>query len=182
VTTRSRALALAAGLVACVGCSAPAPDERYTQTALPDAGTSPPVAELLELRCGTIDCHGTQYRNLRIYGSAGLRWSPGDRPFVPVCDTPDELAQTYLSVLGLEPETMSAVASGGDPSRLTMVRKARGTEDHKGGAIWTQGDDSDTCLVSWLTGKADPAACDRAVTSQLPNGKTNPLAQCLASP
>jgi hypothetical protein len=137
------------------------------------------------VRCGTIDCHGTAYRNLRIYGSGGLRWSPGDRPFMPLCNTPDEIAQDYLSVVGLEPETMSAVVAGADPSMLTMVRKARGTEAHKGGRIWTQGDDSDTCLTSWLTGgdaDAGAAACDRAITGLLPNGPTNPLLQCLSSP
>jgi hypothetical protein len=52
---------------------------------------------------------------------------------VPLCNTSDEIAQDYLSVVGLEPETMSDVVSGGDPSMLTMVRKARGTEAHKGG-------------------------------------------------
>jgi hypothetical protein len=178
----SGALVALAALGALAACSAPAPDARYTQTTLPDSASFPPVAQLLELRCGSIDCHGTPYRNLRIYGSTGLRFSPTDRPLVPTCSTADEIAQDYLSVVGLEPETMSAVAAGGDPSLLTMVRKARGTEAHKGGAIWTQGDDSDNCLVTWLHGQADSAACDRAVTALLPSGRSNPLARCLSSP
>lgn len=174
-------LVAAALLAALAGCSAPAPGGRYVQTALPDSASFPPVAQLLAVRCGSIDCHGTTYRNLRIYGSTGMRWSPSDQPLAPLCNTPDEDAQDYLSVVGLEPETMSAVVSGGDPSMLTMVRKARGTEAHKGGAIWSQGDDSDRCLTSWLTGAADAAACDRAMTSVLPGGETNPLERCLAA-
>lgn len=176
------ALGALGAFTALVACSAPASDGRYTQTTLPDSASFPPVAQLLELRCGSIDCHGTPWRNLRIYGSTGLRWSPTDRPLVPTCSTADEIAQTYLSVVGLEPEAMSAVASGGDPSLLAMVRKARGTEAHKGGQIWTQGDDSDTCLVSWLTGQPNGAACDSAITSLLPSGRSNPLARCLSSP
>jgi hypothetical protein len=167
-------------------CSVPPSDSRYVQTSLPDSATFPPVAQLLELRCGALDCHGTRYRNLRIYGTGGLRWSPDDRPFIPLCDTADEIAQDFLSVVALEPETMSTIVSGGDPSMLTMVRKARGTEAHKGGQIWTEGDDSDTCLTSWLTARpdagADAAVCGRAITSMLPNGSSNPLAQCLSSP
>jgi hypothetical protein len=53
-----------AGLVA--SCSFPSTDARYVQTALPDAATFPPVAELLSVRCGSIDCHGSPYRNLRV--------------------------------------------------------------------------------------------------------------------
>jgi len=61
-----------------------------------------------------------------------------------------------------------------------MVRKARGTESHKGGQIWTQGDDSDTCLTSWLAGSTDEGACIRGMAGVLPGASTNPLlVQCL---
>ena len=53
--------------------------------------TFPPVAELLVVRCGSLDCHGTAARNLRLYGSAGLRWSPRIARSCPACDTPDEV-------------------------------------------------------------------------------------------
>lgn len=136
------------------------------------------------MRCGSLLCHGTPARNLRLYGSAGLRWSPTDRPFVPLCDTSDEVDQDYESVVSLEPETMSAVvaAGGAHPEQLTMVRKARGTESHKGGQIWTQGDDSDTCLVAWLAGTPNPSACARALTGVLPGGASNPFLPCLSQP
>ena len=88
-------------------------------------------------------------------------------------------------MVGLEPETMSAVvaAGGAIPEQLTMVRKARGTEAHKGGAVWTQGDDSDTCLTSWLEGQPDPAACERGVASGLPAqpGIVDPLLSCFVA-
>ncbi len=173
---------VAAAAVTLFACSAPPADARYTQTTLPDSASFSPVAELLDVRCGTLDCHGTAFRNLRLYGSSGLRLSESDRPFVPLCDTAGELTQDYLSVVGLEPEEMSAVAAGGDPALLTMVRKARGTEAHKGGQVWTKGDSSDSCLTSWLSGKPNPGDCATALAGVLPTGTSNPLMQCLAQP
>jgi hypothetical protein len=173
-------VAFLAPLVA-VACSIPLADGRSTPEALPDAATFPPVAALLDLRCGTLDCHGTRARNLRLFGSAGLRWSPADRPLSPTCDTPEEVEQDYESVVGLEPETMGhVVASGGaDPDALTMVRKARGLESHKGGAIWATGDASDRCLTSWLSGEATRSTCASAVLAALAGDTSNPLAGCV---
>ena len=173
-----------AALAAIAACSIPPSGSTYTPQALPDATTFAPVAQLLDVRCGSLLCHGTVARNLRLYGSAGLRYAPGDRPFVPTCDTPDEAARDYASVVDLEPETMSEVVSGGGahPEMLTMVRKARGTEAHKGGAVWTQGDDADTCVTSWLAGSADAVACASGVSSVVLGGATNGLAQCFAGP
>ena len=93
-------------VVSLAACSIPPSDAQYTPQALPDQGSFPPVAQLLVVRCGSLECHGTPARNLRLYGSAGLRWSSGYRPLVPPCDTQDEVAQDYESVVGLEPETM----------------------------------------------------------------------------
>jgi hypothetical protein len=179
-----RQLIAGVSLVALAGCSIPPSDPQYTPQDLPDPASFPPVAQLLVVRCGSLDCHGTPARNLRLYGSAGLRWSSSDRPFVPLCDTEDEVAQDYESVVDLEPETMSAVVAAGGvaPQELTMVRKARGTESHKGGQIWTQGDDSDTCLTSWLAGQVNESACATAMAGVLPSGASNPLLQCLAQP
>ena len=174
--------ALLAGVALAVACSAPASDPRYTPSAPPDETTFAPVAQMLGVRCGTIDCHGTPWRNLRIYSSGGLRYASTDRPFVPPCDTTDEVSQTYLSVIGLEPEAMSQVASGGDPGQLTLVRKPRGTEAHKGGQLWTQGDDADTCLTAWLAGNPSTSACSNAMAAVLPGGNADPLLQCLQGP
>ncbi len=178
------AIAGALWSLACSGCSAPPSDGRYAQTSLPDAVTFSPVATLLVVRCGSLECHGTVARNLRLYGSAGLRWSPTDRPLVPACDTSAEVAQDYESVLGLEPEALSAVVAShaSSPDALTMVRKARGVEAHKGGQIWTAGDESDTCLVSWLAGAANANACASGLAAVLPGGSSNPLVRCVSQP
>lgn len=167
-------------------CTIPPTDSRSTPQALPNESAFPPVAQLLDVRCGSIDCHGTVARNLRLYGSAGLRLFASDRPLSPVCDREAEVEQDYESVFGLEPEVMGqVVASGGaNPDALTMVRKARGIESHKGGQIWNEGDDSDTCLVSWLSGKADAGAavCAKALVEVLPGGSSNPVAACANAP
>jgi hypothetical protein len=180
----ARLLLAYASLLAMAGCSVPPADETYVPPSLPDRASFPPIALLLDVRCGSLDCHGTIARNLRLYGSAGLRRSPNDRPLAPLCDTQTEVDQDYESVVGLEPEAMSAVVAAGgvDPDQLTMVRKARGVESHKGGQIWTQGDDSDTCFASWLAGKANANACARGVASVLPGGSSNLLLQCLSQP
>ena len=163
-------LLIASGALALAACSTPPSDSRYVPQSLPDQTSFPAVAELLVLRCGSLDCHGKVGRNLRLYGSAGLRLSPSDRPVGPCHDTPAEDEQDYESVVGLEPEVMSAVVSGGGahPEQLTMVRKARGSEAHKGGQIWSQGDDSDRCVTSWLAGKADAKACQSGMQAALP--------------
>jgi hypothetical protein len=171
------------GLVA--SCSFPSTDARYVQTALPDAATFPPVAELLSVRCGSIDCHGSPYRNLRVYGSTGLRYLPTDRPLSPICNSCEENEQTYLSVVGLQPEAMSEVVMGADPSILTMVGKARGTEAHKGGQIWSLGDASDVCLTSWLQGEPNLSDCEngaKAALSQANPSGNDPLLACFDSP
>ena len=176
---------LASGcLAAFIGCSTPPANGRFVQMAAPDRATFGPVAELLDVRCGSLDCHGTVARNLRLFGSAGLRWSSNDRPLVPLCDTQTEVDQDYESMVGLEPEVLNAVvaAGGANPERLTLVRKARGTEAHKGGTIWAAGDPSDTCLTAWLASSASASACVSGLQSVLLDGPSNPLLQCVAQP
>ena len=115
-------------------------------------------------RCGSLDCHGATYRSLRLYGSIGLRLSPTDKPVSKGRTTEAEYDEDFASVIGLEPEVTSAVVSeaGASPERLTLIRKARGTEAHKGGAVWVEGDSQDRCLTSWLAGHADVADCEDA--------------------
>ena len=58
-------------------CSVP-PSDGAVHPAGPARRTSfPAVAQLLDVRCGSLDCHGTVARNLRLYGSAGLRLVAG---------------------------------------------------------------------------------------------------------
>ena len=60
---------------------------------------------------------------------------------------------------------MSAVVAdgGAHPERLTLIRKARGTEKHAGGARVVAGDPQDRCILSWLSGTVDQAVCGQAL-------------------
>jgi hypothetical protein len=154
------ASALALTSAACVAANA---GDRVVEV-VPDRASFPPVSDLLDHRCGTLDCHGVTFRNLRIYGREGLRLSPGARPSSMPNTTPAEYDATFLSLVSLEPEIMTTVMreGGARPERLTFLRKARGTEDHKGLAIWSEGDPQDLCVTSWLAGKTDEATCRAA--------------------
>jgi hypothetical protein len=94
--------------------------------------------------------------------------------------TPTERLENWRSICGLEPELITVVyccsagegacpsfdyaancadAEDYDPERLTLVRKARLREKHKGAQIWGPGDAGDKCLTNWLTDQysAEPA-------------------------
>jgi hypothetical protein len=146
-------------------CACAAPDPNATTTlATPDRASFVSVQAFLDHRCGTLDCHGTRYRNLRMWGHDGMRLAFGDVPGASPTTT-DEVDASYAAVVALEPEIMSAVVAdhGADPERLTLVRKARGTEKHAGGAIVVPGDVRDVCITSWLAGETDETACAAAL-------------------
>ena len=129
----------------------------------PDKATFGPVAQMLERRCGSLDCHGETHRNLRLYGYGGLRLDPGVLPEQDI--QPAEIDADYDAVIALEPEKMADVVreKGASPDRLTLVRKARGSEDHKGGRPVSVGDDADICLTTWLASATNTAACLRTL-------------------
>ena len=128
-----------------------------------------PVGDLLVHRCGSLDCHGQIGRNFRIWGCEGLRLSAGD---ASICNvqmggrktTPEEHQATFRSLVALEPAVMTEVVGnhGQDPELLTFIRKARGTESHKGGTLFTAGDVQDVCVTSWLSGQTNITACNKA--------------------
>ena len=160
-----------ASTFATAACSTAPSDARIT-LALPHSSEAAfgPVADYLDHRCGSLDCHGNTARNLRIWGCEGMRLSPTD---APICSrlggnktTPMEHLATYESLVGLEPTAMSAVVldNGQDPQLLTFVRKARGQESHKGGALIMLGDDQDRCITSWLASATDTTACGNAIS------------------
>lgn len=130
------------------------------------AGAS--VSEYMARRCGTLDCHGTELRSMRLYGQYGLR-DPGESNVSGgKVTTPAELTANYGSVCTVEPEKTSAAVDdeGQSAERLLVVRKARGEEAHKGGAVVKQGSPGDNCIAGWLRG--DPpaevaAACQAAI-------------------
>ena len=164
-----RRAALLLLLATCAGACSPASGATYTPSSVPETKTFPYVAEFMVHRCGTLDCHGSVYRNLRVYGDEGLRFSTSDQPCVPAGTTGAEVEQDYLSIVGLEPETMNAVVSdhGEDPQRLTLIAKPLGIEEHKGGTIFQVGDDAYTCMTSWLAGKTDTSACLGAMPAMI---------------
>jgi hypothetical protein len=162
------ALALAAGAGPLVGMGCSSPDGAATVD--PTAGDAAAsraqfafVAPVLSRRCGSIDCHGSIYRNMRVFGYGGLRLGPAGKitPMTPMLDNPEEVEATYEAVVGLEPEVMRTVVEqgGAGVERLTFVRKGRGDEDHKGNKRLNA--DSDLCVTSWLANHVDEDACRR---------------------
>jgi hypothetical protein len=134
------------------------------------------VSRMLELRCGSLDCHGSLGRPLRIFSREGLRLpvEKGTAVSGGTATTVDEMNANFDAVIGLQPEDMSRVAAeqGARPERLLLITKALGNVDgngsmaHKGGQVFAPGDDGDTCLKTWLASKdvaaTDLAACRRA--------------------
>ena len=148
--------------IALVACSSPS-ESTVTITA-PDRATFDPVSDYLEHRCGSLDCHGIAQRNLRLYGNEGLRLDPNARPSSQPNTTTAERDQNFISVVGLEPESMSTVVNeqGANPLRLALLRKPMGIENHKGGALIQMNDAQYTCIASWLAGSTDTTACASA--------------------
>jgi hypothetical protein len=161
---RARASRMAVVLaLASSGCATPDPNAT-TLLAGPDRSSFAPVQAFLDHRCGTLDCHGTRYRNLRLWGHDGMRLAFGDVPGASPT-TSAEIDASYSAIVALEPEVMDAVVAdhGANPERLTFVRKARGTEKHAGGAILAEGDVRDICITSWLADQTDETACAAAL-------------------
>ncbi|MGH7286351.1 MAG: hypothetical protein ACRELY_32940 [Polyangiaceae bacterium] len=144
-------------------CSRPDADSQIPIDA-PDRASFAPVSAALDRRCGSLDCHGSRYRNFRIWGHDGMRLGLGDVPG-GAQTTQDEIDATYDSLVGLEPEIMSAVIAdhGQNPERLTLVQKGRGLDKHAGGAVLVPGDVRDRCLLSWLEGSTDGPSCSQAL-------------------
>jgi hypothetical protein len=162
-------LALGGALIT-VGCFSEA-ELSDGQVACPSADSFRTVSAMLERRCGSADCHGVEGRPLRIYSQYGVRrpepeGSPNVSDFdqyVPggeVATTDAEIYDNYLSACALEPEKMALVLQGEeDVDSLTLVRKPRLEEKHKGGRLWDGATKGDKCLTSWIAGAIDKEAC-----------------------
>lgn len=161
---RGRVVLTAGGLLL-GGCLSDA-DIQPDQFDCPSATNFEPVSQVLERRCGTLDCHGSASRPLRMAGRNGYRLSDVDRVGLD-STTPAEIEHNRMSVCGLEPELMSAVMAGeADPEALSVVRKPTLLEAHKGGRVWTQDGAGYRCFASWLNGAVDTDIC--AADLQLP--------------
>lgn len=154
------ALLAAASALGAGGCSSPDTSARVDPIG-PDASQFVYVAPVLSRRCGSIDCHGSIFRNLRVYGYGGLRLGADASPDFPTKLTREEVTATYESVIALEPEIMREVVMSGGKGmeRLTFLRKGRGDEEHKGHRRVSEGESADTCITSWLSGAVDKDAC-----------------------
>lgn len=138
-------------------------DTDYVDFKGPLAGDAfTPVSGVLERRCGTLDCHGSIYRPLRIYGQGGLRIPGAGNVSGGNPTTPDELTANYQAAISLEPEIMQAVLAGDKfPDQLTLIRKPLLLEKHKGGPVFSKSSAGYTCLNDWVLGKTpDKATCD----------------------
>lgn len=131
------------------------PSTRATQGDFLGAG----VGLVFERRCGSLDCHGSVARNMRIYSSDGLR-APNEAGLGPGngSTTNAEKLANYQSVLGVEPLATREVLLGADPYTMLVMKKPLLIESHKGGGVFRQGDDTETCVYSWLTSDPDGGA------------------------
>jgi hypothetical protein len=153
------------------GCAASVEEQTAAERSLlsaPSRTDFPDVGNALQMRCGTLDCHGQVGRNMRLYGFGGLRLSAPETPNGdPTTD--QELNASYDSVVGLEPEALSHVVTHhADPDQLSLVRKMRGIERHKGGQQSQVGDALDRCVVLWLTGNFDSTPCGSVISAPTP--------------
>src|SRR5208282_3621624 len=85
--------------VSLAACSLPDPNA-VTEVTGPDLGQFASVQPFMDKSCGSLDCHGVRYRNLKIYGYDGLRLAPGDVPGGNPTTTA-EVDATYDSVVFL---------------------------------------------------------------------------------
>ena len=159
---KRRVIVLLGLLVVAAACSGPAKgglDRKVSTRAQPTSFRENGVSVVFEVRCGSLDCHGSIARNLRIYSQNGLRLDndAGNSPGVGAT-TLDEVNANYYSITLLEPELMNNVINGGDPEGLLLLKKPLGIENHKGGAQLRREDDAYNCIHSWLVeNPVDPA-------------------------
>jgi hypothetical protein len=163
----ARRLFVALVSIALIGCFSEA-ELGSAQALCPPADDFRAVNNVLERRCGTLDCHGSPYRPFIVFGQTAYR-----RPDLSHIDNPNyfpggleattdhEVRGTYESACGLEPEEMDAVVRGeGKAESLSIVRKPRLQSKHKGGRIWGAGTtEGDRCILTWLTGALEKEAC-----------------------
>ena len=165
---------ISASFSSCVGTNS---DETFScpsQTVFtgvePDGGkvVGAAVSEYMARRCGTLDCHGSDSRPMRLYSQYGLRAPEETNLSGGKATTVLELKANYAAVCTLEPEeTAKAVDNQGvSADQLLVVQKARGNEAHKGGAPVKEGSKGDDCITGWLRGDPPDAvatACQLAL-------------------
>jgi len=153
-----------------LACSSPSTESRVDADLGPSGADFQPVSNVLVRRCGSLDCHGSKYRNMRLYGYGGARLDPAATPDRPGNTTAEEAELNRQAAVSVEPEVFRDVIAerGRAPERLTLYRKALRLEYHKGGRAIAPGSAADDCLRSWLVGAVDVARCAEAITVEPP--------------
>jgi hypothetical protein len=146
-------------------CSSPDTDARVAANVANGGPEFKVVSEVFLDNCGSLDCHGSKYRNMHLYGFGSERLE-GTLPDEPSSTTQAEADRNYESISSVEPEAFrTVIAEGGRaPERLTFYRKALELEAHKGGRPIEPGSNADKCIRSWLASKIDSATCLEAVS------------------
>jgi hypothetical protein len=159
---------VAAGVV--IGCAGPSGDDKFVLTPPQGPPTFNPVSTVLEMHCGTLNCHGNDGRNMRFFGLYGVRLDPKDKTG-DGSTTDAEFLANYESIIAIEPERLSQIvrSGGANASKWVVLSKGRGVEHHKGGARLVPGQDADTCILSWISAQPGGApvssqACEAAAT------------------
>ena len=134
-----RALAWALSLTACLQT----PDAPVDVPALASALCAREVAPVLERRCASLACHGSERRRLRVYAIGSLRRDARRQHLVePLTD--DERAANETSARAFS-EGVSAARES------LLVTKATGRVFHQGGAVFEHVDDPECdALLRWL--------------------------------
>ena len=136
-----------------------------TRSSCPPADDFRIVSQVFERRCGDLDCHGQTQRPFRVYGRTGLRKPDtgeggGYVSGGMVATTDAEVDANFHAACGLEPERMAnVVARKESVDTLTLVRKPRLLESHKGGLVLPKGSAGDKCITSWIAGSVNHDAC-----------------------
>ena len=158
-----------------VACSGPK-EGTFTIVAPPENTFAPVVSDALEVHCGTLDCHGSVYRNLRFFGHFGTRASPDEKTGIePTSD--EEYVRNYDSLIAIEPEALSTIMQkhGAGFDSWIVVTKGTNAEVHKGGQQMKKGDTTYTCLSSWILGAVQMDACLQSVNlAELTPGAMTP--------
>lgn len=147
-----------------LACADPDEDARVNAATAQGGPEFRPVAQVVVDRCASLDCHGSKYRNMRLYGFGSARLDPTHRPDAPDT-TQAEVDANYQAIVALEPDLFRRVVAegGAAPERLTFFRKGQLLEAHKGAQRIVPGDAADRCVRSWLASRIDAEVCKSAV-------------------
>jgi hypothetical protein len=174
LSARARPLVAASVVSTVIGCAGPAGDDKFVITPPPGPPTFNPVSTVVELHCGTLNCHGNEARNMRFFGFYGVRLDARDKTGFAVT-TDAEFLANFESLIAIEPERLSQIvrSGGANASKWVVLSKGRGDEHHKGGARLVRGDAADTCILSWISARqggppVNAEACDAASTFEPP--------------